>query len=308
MLARDSCQTGARERPARAAGRERFCTWSATSAATSSSRAALRGGVDIVQLRIKDGDDDERSSPRPRRYRRACDDAGALLIVNDRPDLALAGRRRRRPRRPGRRRRRRRPARSSARERLVGSLHALAGPDRRRRRAPASTTSASAPCTPRRPSPGARPSGSSWSATRRARRGCRSSRSAGSTRATCAAVRGAGGRRIAVVRALTDAADPERAARALRAELDPPGECRSWRNVAASGGRARGRAATAEPAPQPRAPAPPTAPEPSRPRHDRRLARRAADDALAAARRRGPGRADPAGRRRAARARSSPRP
>ena len=50
---------------------------------------ALRGGVDIVQLRIKAGDD-ERILAAARRYRAACDAAGALLIVNDRPDLALA--------------------------------------------------------------------------------------------------------------------------------------------------------------------------------------------------------------------------
>src|ERR1700722_4174018 len=51
--------------------------------------AALRGGVDIVQLRIKDGDD-ELVLAAARRFRKACDAAGALLIVNDRPDLALA--------------------------------------------------------------------------------------------------------------------------------------------------------------------------------------------------------------------------
>jgi thiamine-phosphate pyrophosphorylase len=50
---------------------------------------ALRGGVDIVQLRIKDADDD-RITAAARRYARVCRDAGALLIVNDRPDLAVA--------------------------------------------------------------------------------------------------------------------------------------------------------------------------------------------------------------------------
>lgn len=52
-------------------------------------RNALRGGVDIVQLRIKNGDD-ERILAAARRYGLACREAGALLIVNDRPDLALA--------------------------------------------------------------------------------------------------------------------------------------------------------------------------------------------------------------------------
>jgi thiamine-phosphate pyrophosphorylase len=51
--------------------------------------AALRGGVDIVQLRVKDADDD-RVLAVAHRYRRLCTVAGALLIVNDRPDLALA--------------------------------------------------------------------------------------------------------------------------------------------------------------------------------------------------------------------------
>ena len=51
--------------------------------------AALRGGVDIVQLRDKAGDDDDVVATGVR-YRRLCDAAGALLIVNDRPDLARA--------------------------------------------------------------------------------------------------------------------------------------------------------------------------------------------------------------------------
>jgi thiamine-phosphate pyrophosphorylase len=50
---------------------------------------ALRGGVDLVQLRIKDGTDEEilATGQRVRAVVRA---AGALLIVNDRPDLAAA--------------------------------------------------------------------------------------------------------------------------------------------------------------------------------------------------------------------------
>ncbi|HET9101973.1 MAG TPA: thiamine phosphate synthase [Solirubrobacteraceae bacterium] len=51
--------------------------------------AALRGGVDIVQLRDKTSGDDA-IVVAGRRYRRLCDAAGALLIVNDRPDLAVA--------------------------------------------------------------------------------------------------------------------------------------------------------------------------------------------------------------------------
>jgi thiamine-phosphate pyrophosphorylase len=50
--------------------------------------AAFAGGVDVVQLREKDADDDAivRAG---RVFRRLADEAGALFIVNDRPDLAL---------------------------------------------------------------------------------------------------------------------------------------------------------------------------------------------------------------------------
>jgi thiamine-phosphate pyrophosphorylase len=51
--------------------------------------AALRGGVDMVQLRDKRADDEEilRAAAR---FRSLCDEHGALLWLNDRPDLALA--------------------------------------------------------------------------------------------------------------------------------------------------------------------------------------------------------------------------
>lgn len=48
--------------------------------------AALEGGVDIVQLRAKDAGDGEILAAAAV-ARRLCDEAGALLIVNDRPDL-----------------------------------------------------------------------------------------------------------------------------------------------------------------------------------------------------------------------------
>jgi len=51
--------------------------------------AALRGGVDIVQLRDKDLPDDELvRAAEP--FRRACDAYGALFVLNDRPDLVDA--------------------------------------------------------------------------------------------------------------------------------------------------------------------------------------------------------------------------
>ena len=51
--------------------------------------AALRGGVDVVQLRDKELADDEivaAAAP----FRRACDAHGALFVLNDRPDLVEA--------------------------------------------------------------------------------------------------------------------------------------------------------------------------------------------------------------------------
>jgi thiamine-phosphate pyrophosphorylase len=50
-------------------------------------RASLAGGVDIVQLRMKHGRDADILAAAAR-YRRLCDEAGALLVLNDRPDLA----------------------------------------------------------------------------------------------------------------------------------------------------------------------------------------------------------------------------
>jgi thiamine-phosphate pyrophosphorylase len=51
--------------------------------------AALRGGVDMVQLRDKRAHDDAilRAAAR---FRSLCDEHGALFWLNDRPDLALA--------------------------------------------------------------------------------------------------------------------------------------------------------------------------------------------------------------------------
>src|SRR5262249_4261422 len=48
--------------------------------------AALRGGVDIVQLRDKELPADDLVRP-AEPFRRACDAHGALFVLNDRPDL-----------------------------------------------------------------------------------------------------------------------------------------------------------------------------------------------------------------------------
>jgi thiamine-phosphate pyrophosphorylase len=51
--------------------------------------AALRGGVDVVQLRAKELDDEELiAAAEP--FRAACHERGALFVVNDRPDLVEA--------------------------------------------------------------------------------------------------------------------------------------------------------------------------------------------------------------------------
>ena len=50
---------------------------------------ALAGGVDVMQLRDKAASDDELLAAAAT-ARRLCDDAGALLILNDRPDLVAA--------------------------------------------------------------------------------------------------------------------------------------------------------------------------------------------------------------------------
>jgi len=52
---------------------------------------ALRGGVDIFQLRDKHAGDDELMRA-AQAARRLCDEHGALFVVNDRPDIAVAAR------------------------------------------------------------------------------------------------------------------------------------------------------------------------------------------------------------------------
>ncbi len=51
--------------------------------------AALAGGVDIIQLRSKSGSDVEILAA-ARRFAAVCRSHGALFIINDRPDLAVA--------------------------------------------------------------------------------------------------------------------------------------------------------------------------------------------------------------------------
>ena len=178
--------------------------------------AALRGGVDIVQLRVKDGDDD-RILAAADRYRRLCRAAGALLIVNDRPDLALAADA------DG--------VHVGQDDVAVAAARAVVGERRLvglSTHSPAQVQAANGagvdyigvgpvhatPTKPGRPAVGlelvayaARHSDLPFFAI------------GGIDTSNASAVRDAGARRIAVVRALTDARDPEAAARALRATL-----------------------------------------------------------------------------------------
>ncbi len=183
-------------------------------------RAAIRGGVDLVQLRDKTLDDAGLVAA-AREFRAAADEAGALFILNDRPDLVEA---------------------CGADGVHVGQddeppsiARAAVGDDRivgRSTHAPGQADAADAdpdvdylavgpvhatPTKPGRPAAGlayveyaARTVGKPWFAI-------------GGLDATNAGdVVARGARRIVVVRAITEADDPEAAARALRNRLEEP--------------------------------------------------------------------------------------
>jgi thiamine-phosphate pyrophosphorylase len=179
----------------------------------------LRGGVDILQLRIKDGDD-ARILAAARRYRRACDVSGALLILNDRPDLAVAagadGVHVGQDDMPVDR------ARGVVGDQLIVGLST---------HSPAQVTAAveagvdyigvgpihATPTKPGRPAVGTE-------LIAYASQHCPAPFFAigGIDASNVTAARGAGATRIAVVRALTEAQDPQRAAAALREAITEP--------------------------------------------------------------------------------------
>jgi thiamine-phosphate pyrophosphorylase len=182
--------------------------------------AALRGGVDVIQLRDK-ALDDAGIVGAARTFRAAADAAGALFVLNDRPDLVEA---------------------CGADGVHVGQddapaadARAAVGPERivgRSTHAPAQAAAAEAdpdvdylaigpvhatPTKPGRPAAGpeyvahaAAAVTKPWFAI------------GGLDAGNVGAVVGAGARRIVVVRAITEAADPEAAARELRAALEGP--------------------------------------------------------------------------------------
>lgn len=183
--------------------------------------SALRGGVDLVQLRMKRASDDQILAAAAR-YKRACAAHRALFIVNDRPDLA---------------------AKADADGVHLGQddlgvdvARGLVGPERLiglSTHTPAQVAAAAdadvdyigvgpvneTPTKPGRPAVG-------LALVERAAEHAAVPFFAigGISSANVEAVRDAGATRVAVVRALTEAADPESAARELRAALSSPVE------------------------------------------------------------------------------------
>ncbi len=181
--------------------------------------AALRGGVDVVQLREKDpAVGDEAILAAARAFRDACDAHGALFVLNDRPDLAAAARA------DG--------VHVGQDDLPVAEARALVGEDvllGRSTHTPEQVEDAAVadvdyfavgpvhatPTKPGRPAVGLElvrhaagaPRPLPWFAI------------GGIDAATVGDVVAAGATRIVVVRALTDAADPEATARALRGAL-----------------------------------------------------------------------------------------
>jgi thiamine-phosphate pyrophosphorylase len=179
---------------------------------------ALSGGVDIVQLRYKRGTDAEIVAT-GRRYAAVCAAHGALLILNDRPDLVAeagadwvhVGQ----------------EDMSVAEARRIVGPHRLVGLSTH---SPAQIDAAAAepaldyigvgPIHPTPTKPGRPAVGVQLVRYAAAHAATPFFAIGGVDAGNVAAVRAAGARRIAVVRALTEADDPERAARTLRAAID----------------------------------------------------------------------------------------
>src|SRR3954451_11745741 len=184
--------------------------------------AALRGGVDVIQLRDKTLGGDEEIVAAARAFRDAADAAGALFVLNDRPDLVAA---------------------CGADGVHVGqddadprSARAAVGDDRivgRSTHAPGQLAAAdedpdvdylavgpvhATPTKPGRPAAGLEYV--QWAARHVSERPWFAIGGLNLTNVGEVVERGA--RRIVVVRALTEAADPEAAARELRARLEAP--------------------------------------------------------------------------------------
>ena len=176
--------------------------------------AALAGGVDLVQLRMKDAADDEILGTAAR-FKAICARHGALLILNDRPDLAAAAGT------DG--------VHVGQSDSSVSGARAAVGADRIVGLSTLSQKQIDAadgvdyigvgpihetPTKPGRPAVG--PRLVSYAASRAS---VPFFAIGGITLANVGAVISAGGERVAVVRAITDARDPGEAARRLKRQL-----------------------------------------------------------------------------------------
>jgi len=177
--------------------------------------SALRGGVDIVQLRCKAADDRTLLAA-ARRFKAVCARRGALFIVNDRPDVAVAADA------DG--------VHVGQDDMAVDGARAVVGPDRLvglSTHSPAQVDAApdavdyigvgpvqETPTKPGRPAVGLELVRYAASATSKPFFAI-----GGISPENIHAVRRAGATRVAVVRALTDAADPSAVATALRRAL-----------------------------------------------------------------------------------------
>jgi thiamine-phosphate pyrophosphorylase len=182
--------------------------------------AALRGGVDMIQLRDKELGDAALIAA-AREFRAAADAAGALFILNDRPDMVVAcgadG------------------VHVGQDDASVAEARAAVGPGRivgRSTHAPAQAAAAAADpdvdylavgpvhATPTKPGRAAAGLGYvEWAAANVTKPWFAIG---GLDAANVSEVVACGARRIVVVRAIAAAVDPEAAARALRARLEEP--------------------------------------------------------------------------------------
>ena len=184
---------------------------------------ALAGGVDVFQLRDKEAGDEELLAA-AEHARRLCDAAGALFVLNDRPDLARAA-----------------AADGVHIGQADGALAAareLAGPELligRSTHSPQQIAAAHAEgadylgvgpvhATPTKP--GREPVGLDLVAHAAESATLPWFAIGGIAHETAAAVRRAGATRIAVVREIAEALDPGVAAAALRAAAEAPGAAR----------------------------------------------------------------------------------